>query len=94
VKPRILVTRATFDDVIAKLRERFEVEDNQKEDAPWSAEEFRRRLTDKDGVLPTGSDRVDAATLAAAPRLKAVCNIAVGYNNIDLAACSTIPPQT
>jgi len=39
-------------------------------------------------VLPTGSDRVDAATLAAAPRLKAVCNVAVGYNNIDLAACS------
>jgi len=88
VKPRILVTRATFDDVIAKLRARFEVEDNQKDDAPWSAEEFRRRLADKDGVLPTGADRVDAATLAAAPRLKAVCNIAVGYNNIDLAACT------
>ena len=88
MKPRILVTRATFDDVIAKLRERFEVEDNQKDDAPWSAEEFRRRLADKDGVLPTGADRVDAATLAAAPRLKAVCNIAVGYNNIDLAACT------
>ena len=31
---------------------------------------------------------MDAATLAAAPRLKAVCNIAVGYNNIDLAACT------
>ena len=88
MKPKILVTRATFDDVIAKLRERFEVEDNQKDDAPWSAEELRRRIADKDGVLPTGSDRVDAATLAAAPRLKAVCNIAVGYNNIDLAACS------
>ena len=88
MKPKILVTRATFDDVITKLRERFEVEDNQKDDAPWSAEEFRRRLADKDGVLPSGSDRVDAATLAAAPRLKAVCNIAVGYNNIDLAACT------
>jgi gluconate 2-dehydrogenase len=88
VKPKILVTRATFDDVIDKLRERFEVEDNQKDDTPWSAEEFRRRIADKDGVLPTGSDRVDAATLDAAPRLKAVCNIAVGYNNIDLAACN------
>ena len=88
MKPKILVTRATFDDVIDKLRERFEVEDNQKDDMPWSAEEFRRRIADKDGVLPTGSDRVDAAALDAAPRLKAVCNIAVGYNNIDLAACS------
>ena len=72
MKPKILVTRATFDDVIAKLRERYEVEDNQKDDAPWSAEEFGRRIADKDGVVPTGSDRVDAATLAAAPRLKAV----------------------
>ncbi|HEY6240739.1 MAG TPA: D-glycerate dehydrogenase [Burkholderiales bacterium] len=88
MKPKILVTRATFDDVIDKLRERFDVEDNQKEDSIWSADELRRRLAGKDGVLPTGSDRLDAATLDAAPRLKAVCNIAVGYNNIDLAACS------
>jgi gluconate 2-dehydrogenase len=88
VKPKILVTRATFDDVIAQLRTRFEVEENQKDDTPWSAEELRRRVADKDGVLPTGSDRIDAALLDGAPRLKAVCNIAVGYNNIDLAACS------
>ena len=88
MKQKILVTRATFDDVVQKLRERFDVEDNQKDDAPWSAEELRRRVADKDGLLPTGSDRIDAALLDAAPRLKAVCNIAVGYNNIDLAACS------
>jgi len=60
------VTRATFDDVIAKLREHFEVEDNQKEDAPWSAEEFRRRLADKDGVLPRVRTAWTAATLDAA----------------------------
>jgi lactate dehydrogenase-like 2-hydroxyacid dehydrogenase len=88
VRQKILVTRATFEDVVDKLRERFDVEDNQKDDAPWSAEELRRRVADKDGLLPTGSDRIDAALLDAAPRLKAVCNIAVGYNNIDLAACS------
>jgi lactate dehydrogenase-like 2-hydroxyacid dehydrogenase len=88
VKPRILVTRATFQEIVDKLRERFEVEDNQKDDAPWGADELRRRLADKDGVLPTGSDRIDAALLDAAPRLKAVCNIAVGYNNIDLEACN------
>jgi lactate dehydrogenase-like 2-hydroxyacid dehydrogenase len=88
VKPRILVTRATFDEVLAQLRERFEVEDNQKDDTPWRGEELRRRLADKDGVLSTGSDRIDAAVLDGAPRLKAVCNVAVGYNNIDLSACS------
>jgi lactate dehydrogenase-like 2-hydroxyacid dehydrogenase len=88
VKPRLLVTRATFDEVVEKLRERYDVEDNQRDDAPWSADELRRRVADKDGLLPTGSDRIDAALLDAAPRLKAVCNIAVGYNNIELAACS------
>jgi lactate dehydrogenase-like 2-hydroxyacid dehydrogenase len=88
VKQKILVTRATFDDVVEKLRERYDVEDNQRDDASWGSDELRRRLADKDGVLLTGSDRVDAAILDAAPRLKAVCNIAVGYNNIDLAACT------
>jgi lactate dehydrogenase-like 2-hydroxyacid dehydrogenase len=86
VKPKILVARATFDEVIEALRGRFEVEHNQEHDTPWSAEELRRRLADKDGVLTTGSDRMDAAILDAAPSLKAVCNVAVGYNNLDLAA--------
>jgi len=36
----------------------------------------------------SASDKIDAAALDAAPRLKAVCNVAVGYNNIDLAACT------
>jgi lactate dehydrogenase-like 2-hydroxyacid dehydrogenase len=88
VKPRILVTRATFPEVIEQLRGRFYVEDNQADDAPLSGDELRRRLADKEGVLSTGSDRIDAAVLDAAPHLKAVCNNAVGYNNIDLAACS------
>src|SRR5213594_4528803 len=88
MKPKILVTRATFDEVIDKLRERFDVEDNQKDDTPLVGEEMKRRIADKDGVLSTGSDRFDAAIVDAAPRLKAVCNVAVGYNNIDLAACS------
>ncbi len=88
MKPRILVTRATFAEVIDELRGRYDVEDNQQDDTPWRGDELWRRLADKDGVLTTGSDRIDAETLAAAPRLKAVCNVAVGYNNIDLAACS------
>jgi glyoxylate/hydroxypyruvate/2-ketogluconate reductase len=88
VKPQILVTRRTFDEVIEKLRERFDVQDNQQDDKAWSADELRARLADKEGVMSTGSDRMDAAVLDAAPRLKAVCNNAVGYNNIDLAACT------
>jgi len=87
MKPRILMARAIFPDVIESLRARFEVEANQ-EDRVFSTAELAARLADKDAVLTTASERVTAELLAAAPRLKAVCNIAVGYNNIDVAAAS------
>ncbi|MEC4600222.1 D-glycerate dehydrogenase, partial [Burkholderia vietnamiensis] len=43
------------------------------------------RLADKDGALTAG-DPIGAAALAAAPRLRVVSNMAVGYNNFDMAA--------
>jgi len=87
MKPRILVTRENFPEVLEHLRARFEVEDNQA-DVPLSPEALRARLADKDGAFITGFDRIDGALLDACPKLKAVCNLAVGYNNIDLAACT------
>lgn len=86
MKPRILVTRATFDEAIAHLRGRYEVEDNQQDDAIWSPGELRRRAADKDAILPSSTERIDAFVLDACPKLRAVCNIPVGYNNLDLAA--------
>jgi gluconate 2-dehydrogenase len=88
VNPKILVTRAFFAETLTELRTRFTVQDNQQSDARCSPEELRRFLGDKDGVMLALSDKIDAAALDAAPRLKAVCNVAVGYNNIDVAACT------
>lgn len=87
MKPKVLVTREVFDDVLDYLGRHFDVGSNQS-DVPLTAEVLARQLTDKDGAVTTLSDRIDAALLARCPRLKAVCNIAVGYNNIDIAACS------
>ncbi|KAF1046095.1 2-hydroxyacid dehydrogenase [Xylophilus sp.] len=84
-KPRILVARAVFPDIIDRLSRHFAVEHNQG-DAPWGPAELAVRLADKDGALTTGSERIDAALLAAAPRLKIVANMAVGYNNFDVDA--------
>jgi lactate dehydrogenase-like 2-hydroxyacid dehydrogenase len=84
---RVLVTRANFPEVLDHLRARFTVEDNQA-DVPFSPETLRARLADMDGAFITGFDRIDGALLDACPRLKAVSNLAVGYNNIDLAACT------
>jgi lactate dehydrogenase-like 2-hydroxyacid dehydrogenase len=87
MKPRILVTREVFDEVLAFLASELEVESNQQ-DRVLAPEELRARLQDKDGVMCALTDRIDAALIAACPRLKVVGNIAVGYNNIDVPACS------
>lgn len=87
MKPKVLVTREVFDEVLAFLGEHFEVEANQG-DAPFSADALAQRLAGKTGALTTIVDRIDAGLLARCPELKAVCNIAVGFNNFDLAACT------
>jgi glyoxylate/hydroxypyruvate/2-ketogluconate reductase len=84
-KNSILVARATFPEVLAKLAVHFEIESNQ-EDTIWPREEFIRRLQGKAGVFTTGGERIDAALLAACPGLKICANMAVGYNNFDVPA--------
>lgn len=60
------------------------------EERPISREEFLREVKGADALLPQLSHRIDGEILdAAGPQLKIVANCAVGYNNIDLAACST-----
>ncbi len=86
-KPRVLVTREVFDETLDYLRQHCEVLDNQR-DMPYAPEALGKALADCDGLLCALTDKVDAALLAAAPKLKAVANIAVGYNNIDVPACT------
>lgn len=87
MKPAVLVARAVYPQTLARLREHFEVEANQ-DDTVFDAAELSRRLHGKAGAFTTGSERIDAALLDANPQLRAVCNMAVGYNNIDIDACT------
>jgi gluconate 2-dehydrogenase len=84
-KPKILVARAVFPETIARLEQHFEVESNQA-DEPWSKQQLAQKLADKVGAFTTGSERIDAEVLAAAPGLKICANMAVGYNNFDVDA--------
>jgi len=83
----VLVARAVFPEVVARLREHFVVEDNPG-DHIHSKAELIARLQGKHGAFTAGSDRIDAEVLAACPQLRAVCNMAVGYNNFDINACT------
>ena len=91
-KPRILVARAIFPEVVERLAQHFEVESNP-DDVIWSPHELAARLADNDGAFTTGSQRIDAALIAAAPRLKIVANMAVGYNNFDVDAMTAAGVQ-
>ena len=86
-QPKILIARAIFPEVIARLSQHFEVESHQ-DDTVWSRAELIARLQGKAGVLTTGSERIDAELLAACPTLKICANMAVGFNNFDLPAMS------
>ena len=87
MKPKILVTREVFDETLEYLAQHCEVESNQP-DVALAPEALARKLADRDGLMCALTDKVDAKLIERCPRLKAVANIAVGYNNIDLAACT------
>lgn len=57
-------------------------------DRPATPAELLQASEQADGMLSMLTDKVDAAFLAARPRLKAVANYAVGFNNIDVAGCT------
>jgi gluconate 2-dehydrogenase len=86
-KPAVLVARAVFPDVIERLERHFDVDANP-DDRIYDKAELARRLQGKAGAFLTSGERIDAELLDANPKLRAVCNMAVGYNNIDVAACT------
>ena len=84
-KPKILVARAIFPDILARLEQVADVQSNQ-DDHLWNAADLKAAMANKDAAIVTGGERVDADILKASPQLKIVSNIAVGYNNFDMAA--------
>ncbi|MBA2549270.1 MAG: D-glycerate dehydrogenase [Burkholderiaceae bacterium] len=84
---RVVVTRRIFPELVADLKREFDVVDNEK-DIGWNPSELAAALKDADGALITAGERVDDTLLEQCERLKIVANVAVGYNNIDVDACT------
>lgn len=87
MKPKILIARAIFPEVIERLSHYFEVEANQ-EDVIFTPLELQQKLREKQGILCTGSAKINTDLLLGLPDLRVVSNMAVGFDNIDLHACS------
>jgi lactate dehydrogenase-like 2-hydroxyacid dehydrogenase len=84
---KVLITRGIFPEVVDELSRRFDVEHNA-EDRPWSPQELAQRLQGKHAAMATVMDKFDEGILAKAQDLKVISNIAVGFNNIDVPACT------
>ncbi|HEY1750020.1 MAG TPA: D-glycerate dehydrogenase [Caulobacteraceae bacterium] len=87
-KPKVVVTRKLPDPVETRMRELFDTELNI-EDAPMSAEALASAMSRADVLVPTITDRIDAAVLArAGERLKLIANFGAGVDHIDVAAAN------
>ncbi len=87
MKPRLLITRRVFPEVVEALSAAYEVETNP-DDAFWTPEQTRAKAAGCEALYVVATDRVDTALLEACPRLKIVATGSVGYNQIDVAACT------
>src|SRR5450830_58086 len=84
MKPAILVARAVFPEVLHRLSAHFEVESNQ-DDVVFTPSELIEKLRGKAGAITTSSARINRELLQQLPNLKMVANMAVGYDNFDVA---------
>ena len=81
---RILVTRRLPSSVLAKLEAAGGV-DLYSGDAAIAPDELRARVADKNALVSLLTDALDRTVIDAAPELKVIANVAVGFNNIDVA---------
>lgn len=88
MKPKVYLTRRLPERAMQVLEEKFELECNPY-DRVLNREELLAAVKGRDGLLPLLTDAVDGELMdAAGPSLKVVANYAVGFNNIDVAACT------
>jgi glyoxylate reductase len=82
---RVLLTRRLPSSVLTLLEAAHTVDLYSGEGA-IPRDELLRRVADKEALICLLTDKVDGEVMAAAPALKVIANIAVGYENIDVAA--------
>jgi lactate dehydrogenase-like 2-hydroxyacid dehydrogenase len=83
-RPSILVTRKLPSSVLSRLESVADV-DLYAEDVPMTPDELRARVRGKSALVTMLTEQVDRSVIDAGDALKVVANVAVGFNNIDVA---------
>src|SRR6266542_1558191 len=84
-KPKVLITSRLPSVAVEPLRHAT-VLDYRDEAGPIPRDVFLKRARDIDGLVAQLTDKIDAELLDAAPSLRVVADVSVGYNNVDVAA--------
>jgi glyoxylate reductase len=87
VRPRVFVTRQLPGEALGRLGRHVELR-VWEEELPPSRDALLAEAALAEGLVTLLTDPVDARLLAATPSLRAVSNVAVGYDNIDVPACT------
>lgn len=87
VKPKVFVTRIIPEAGLALIRAQCDAE-VWPDPLPPSPEILQAKIANIDGLVSLLTDKLDSAVLDRAPRLKVISNFAVGFNNIDIPACT------
>jgi glyoxylate reductase len=86
---KIVVTGKIPEVALEKLKKSHEVI-SWGEETPISRDELLKRVSGANVIVSLLTEKIDEEVLTSAGNdLKAVCNVAVGYNNIDVAACKS-----
>ncbi|HEY3701357.1 MAG TPA: D-glycerate dehydrogenase [Acidimicrobiales bacterium] len=83
---RVLVTRQLPTGGLDPLVEAGHEIVQRPDDVPFTPDQLRRAASEVDAIISVLTDQIDATVIAAAPKLRVVANVAVGYDNIDLEA--------
>jgi len=88
MKAKVYITRKLPDEVVERLEEHFHVSMWEDEDTAVPYEILKEEIKEADGLFSTVTETIDENLLEQAEKLKVISTMAVGYNNIDIAAAT------
>ena len=84
MKPTVYICRQMPEEVVAPVREHFEVRMWESPSEAVPRDVLLKEVADADALWTVISDQINEEVFDAAPKLKLIVNMAVGYNNIDV----------
>jgi len=88
LRPNVYITRRIPDSTLEKISEVCQVEMWEEEDVPVPRDVLEEKIENIDGLFCLLTETIDEELLQKAKQLKVISNMAVGYNNIDVAAAT------